>query len=397
LIHLIAAAGLLAGLAGCSDGPVVSRADVQQPAPDSLVVTASFATSSGLFGRAIVPDSVYATAYDAQSRPLGRASSTTGAPLRLGVRDDGLGSKEHISIEVCGRTERGTVCEPLAARSSAKRYSATLDVDYPLGGSRDRAGYAVQWRAERMRPDSTWERFNLLDLPRATLGLATEDQPTARVQVPLTETEGALDLVRAEGHSDFWFALRQALQTADRTTVRAELRLETGELIASDTLVVRELSQRERYAVAASFAESAVFRVLDRLEAPRDGRVGWRMVSTRYDALQNRYQTLVQVEWRGGNIFDRDHYVADIRITHAEDGASASATLVDASGDLRAIWDARAGGSSIRLGTLERQGMDDQQGIGELDPDAGEPTARADGRRDRDDLRRQRRHRHDNR
>jgi hypothetical protein len=341
-------------VAGCSDGPVVEEARLSQPSPDSLVVAASFASSDGLFGRDLAPDSVFATAMDARSRVLGRAARSDGGPLRIGIPDARLGAHERISVEVCGRVQGETVCEQLGARASAKRYRAVLDVDYPLGGNRDRLGYEVTWTAERRLPDSTWRPLELAAPPQATLSLAPLEQPDTRVTVPLPGTRGQIGLIEADGHSDFWFALRDALRQANATRVRATLALADGTPVASDTLTVRELSDRERYAVAASYARVAVGQVLARLAAPDDGRVSWRMVGTRFDALQSRYVTTVTLDWRGGNIFDRDHYAADVRIEHAEDGASASATLLDATDDLRDVWEGRVGGRTIRLGTLIR-------------------------------------------
>ncbi len=372
---------------GCGDGPVVESSSLKHPTPDSLVVTASFASSDGVFGRSEIPDSMYATAMNMRSSVLAREMARGGI-VTLRIPDTQLGDGEQISVEVCGRLRSGTVCEQLATRASAKRYAANLDVDYPLGGNQDRAGYEIEWQAERQLPDSTWEAFDPENAPEAWLSLSAPGGSTVRV--PIESVEGELDLVGAEGHSDFWFTLRQSLKSSDAATVRAELWLEGGSVVARDTLVVRDMSERERYAVAASYAGSAVYRILDRIDAPRDGRISWRLESARFDALQSRYETRVSLRWHGGNIFSRDYYDADLTITYAEDGGAAVATLVSASDDFRDKWNGKASGRTLSLGVLDRtQSFEEYD-----DPDrpTRDPEARRDrNRRDSDDRRRNRR------
>ncbi len=388
LIRTVCLLASLWALAGCGDGPVVESSSLVHPTLDSLVVTASFASSDGLFGRDELPDSMYATAMDARSQVLAREEARGGA-VHLRIPDARLGNGERISVEICGRLRNGTVCEQLATRASAKRYSAGLDVDYPLGGNQDRAGYEIEWRAERLLGDSTWQAFELDDVPSAWLALSAPGGSTVRV--PITSARGDLELVGAEGHSDFWFTLRQSLKSSDATTVRAELWLDGGSVVARDTLVVRAMSERERYSVAASYAGSAVYRILDRIDAPRDGRISWRLGSARFDALQSRYEARVSLRWHGGNIFSRDYYDADLTITYAEDGGSAVATLNSASDDFRAKWNGSTSGRTLSLGALDRT-----QSFEEYD-DPDRPTRDSNARQDRDrrndDRRRKRRDR----
>ncbi len=388
LIRAVCLLTFVSAAIGCGDGPVVESSSLNHPTPDSLVVAASFASSDGLFGRDEIPDSMYATAMDTRSRILSRELAQNGV-VSLRIPDTRLGDSEQISVEVCGRLRNGTVCEQLATRASAKRYTAGLDVDYPLGGNQDRAGYEIEWQAERLLGDSTWQTFELDDAPDAWLALSAPGGSTVRV--PLSSARGELDLVGAEGHSDFWFTLRQALKSSDAVTVRAELWLDGGNVVARDTLVVRDMSERERYAVAASYAGSAVYRILDRIDAPRDGRISWRLESARFDALQSRYEARVSLRWHGGNIFSRDYYDGDLTITYAEDGGSAVATLNSASDDFREKWDGRASGRTLSLGTLDRT-----QSFEEYD-DPDRPTRDSDARQNRDrrddDRRRKRRDR----
>ncbi len=339
---------------GCGGEVRLDHLDVRRIGWDTLRVAPAFARTA-LFASAVAPDSLTVTVSDTRGRTLyaGYAARPR-RPLIVPVPDKLLGNAAPFMLDLCGHFGGEVVCEQEMLNASPKRFSARLDVDYPLGRDRDRLAWRVAWRQERQRSGGAWERVPVPPHLPARLVLYVEGFPTDAAKIAFTGGAGEASLAAAPGYDDFWMRLNDPLLRGDSARVVVQLEALDGprpEAAATLYRWVRPPSPEERQQEAYAFADAALAGILDALETARDGRAELSVEGWRFDPLQRVYHVRLALGWSGGFLHMGRYRLAGL-LSVEETSRRALFNAQYLSPDIQKLWYSRVGGETLNLGAL---------------------------------------------
>lgn len=276
-----------------------------------------------------------------------------GNALALQVPDIWLNDRERLLLEVCGWFDGQSVCDQIGLSASPKRVVVTPEILYPFQQTTARLYYRLHARWERQRYDGNgWEPLPVQRPLQGYLLMSTEADTQSRLQVPLQDREGVVDLASLPAFSDFQYALLQQLRIGRPVTVMFEIYggQETPALLATVTRRLRPKTEAERKEEVAYFVEEALRQVVDHLSG-RAYPVWLRVESWSFNPLTDQYVVEVSARWREGGWFQPTCQLLGV-LTVAEDGTNAGFRWVSGNQQARERWQQQVGQEVLQLTAL---------------------------------------------
>lgn len=327
--------------------------EIERPNWDSLEVSVRFEQRTSI-GRArrLEPDSMLVLAHSSDGDSLFAGSGT-----EFAFPDNRLGSRERVTLDVCGALRGRWVCEQATVSASPKRIHARADIDFPTDSDFRQGRFAIAAEVEREAFEGDgMETIRFEGAPSMIIEAFVDGAETSRVRFTARTSSGNFDLSGNPGYADFRFYLDSRMMDLGEALVHFVVYagIETAdEPVAHILHTVSAVRQVDRDANVQGFARQAGRLLADDLASFFGSRqVSADVHSWHLNEDQGRYEIDVEVRWRG-SFFDQRDYVLIGVLEVGEGGESAVFSMREGNRSALERWDRRIRASQRHLGNLE--------------------------------------------
>jgi len=339
---------------GCDNAShfYVGSLEVNRSGWDSLFVRSEFVSDPKLgVGTSVFPDVISFTVFDAAYDTL-----YTGDSGAISISDKDLGNSERLLVEVCGYFQQRTACDQRAFTASPKRALAQYEVLYPedsTGFERGRIETSVSF--ERQISSSTeWESIRPSSRKELFVEVYEEANPASSVRIPVGRSNLRFIMSRYAGYRDLRFNIQSSMMDADTAAVHFDLYVRLGDdpmLVESETVVLRQKTERERQAEVRLIVERAGSQVLERVSGFFGVRRAYVFVNDwTYESLDRAYKADFEIHWQDSFRGEWSDMTGEVHVR--VDGTLGTYTMRRASERAEDRWLARVGQATFELQPL---------------------------------------------